>query len=111
MTDKEARIKALKHLSIMYQLTQDINDIENKNSLTKDHKESKGHLQSLLNQIQTYIVEIGKAEGEDWKSLDHPEHILDNSKLSKYIGGYLGSFSENIYFEIRDILNRGSETN
>lgn len=108
MSDKKARIQALKRLCVIYILLKDVYLLANNNTLTKDIKKFRESTENVVNQIKAQIVEIGLVDDNDWKD-SNPESILDWNKFNEYIGGYLGTIGNDIIIDIQKILDREPE--
>ena len=108
MTDKEARIMAIKYLWVSYTLLADVYQFGHRNKLTDDTNELRKSIENLSKQIKTHVVEIGLGNGNNW---EHPEWILDIDKFQKDFGKYFGTFEKSILLEVIKIIDSQPEIN
>ncbi|TRT88129.1 MAG: hypothetical protein EWV82_03235 [Microcystis aeruginosa Ma_AC_P_19900807_S299] len=104
MTDKEARIQAIQYLFVIHESLQSIHQLACKKLLIKDNDNDKfkESLHQLNKQILAHIVEIGSANGHNWKD---ERHTLDWSKFREsFEGNWVTIDNKAIIFEIQRLL-------
>lgn len=102
MTDKEARIRAIKYLWVSYTLLADVYQFGHGNALTDDTNALRKSIENLANQIKTHVVEIGLVDDNHWED---QKWILDRDKFQKDFGKYFGTFEKSILLEVIKIID------